>query len=315
MPIISYISECKAFCEYASEERLSDNEVVLWHALFNLFNQRAVSSNWPEGFLPLTNAKVLSMTPWGSGNAAVEKLRRTRDRLIQRGLIDYEPGERRKRAPLYALQYFHPVDNCSFTHKNMVNSVCNGEGNGVGNPVGNGVDIKDKDVYQDGNVDNITHINLLQEDNARADVPWYQPYVPRDGFYAGECGRELPCRFDAGWQLSDKARGAVAQRLINAFAGDINVDNLWGELCSLMERGLPPELIDDCMHSEDSASLLLAKLNMLYATLGYAEIRQRRDMDRQWAMDLKAANGDADFAMRLRRMRENAVESEAEEWP
>lgn len=315
MPIISYINECKAFCEYASEEKLSDNEVVLWHALFNLVNQRATSNHWPEAFLPLTNAKVLSMTPWGSGNSAVEKLRRTRDRLIQRGLIAYEAGERRKRAPMYQLRYFCPMDAKGFTPQNMVNGVGNTEGNREGNGVGNGVDIKEKD--QDRNPDPVpTHsVKPVVPDSAREGAAgWPKGGLVRPGGYKRADGTVGVCRFDQGWETSGKARGAIAQRLMDSFDGDNDISDLWTRLCELMEDGLPPEVIEDVMPGFQRASLLLARLNTLYMVLGYEARRTERDRERQWAADLSAARGDVSLAQRFQRMRADAQESEVAAW-
>jgi hypothetical protein len=278
MPIISYINECKAFCQYANEERLSDNEVVLWHALFNLFNLRAISNCWPEGFIPLTNAKVLSMTPWGSGNSAVEKLRRTRDKLIQRGLIAYEAGERRKRAPMYQMKYFCPVDksvdnsvdNIVFTPQNMVNR----EGNREGKREGNGEDIKYKDLDYNPDLKK-THINHQQQEGRARDGPakWRDNIKPMAGGYRKANGTVGPCRFDDGWKNSDKARGAIAGRLIKAFKGEKDVSFFWEQLRDLMEEGMPPEVIEDELPNFDHASRLLSRLNKLYYELG---------LDAQW---------------------------------
>lgn len=309
MPIISYINECKAFCDFAGEERLSDSEVVLWHALFNLFNLRAASNNWPEGFLPLTNAKVLSMTPWGSGNPAVEKLRRTRDRLIQRGLINYEAGERRKRAPMYQLRYFHPVADDGFTPKNMVNGVGNVQDNHEGNGQGNGQDIKEKDRDSDPDRNPCTHSEKpVAVSRAREGAAsWRENTAARPGGYKRADGNVGMCRFDQGWQTSDKARGAIAQRLLDGWAGENDQDNLHGRLCELLEDGLPPEVIEDTMPGMHRASLLLARLNSLYMVLGYEKQRDQRDQDRQWAADLHASRGDVAMAQRFQRMRQNAV--------
>lgn len=317
MPIISYINECKAFCDFAGEERLSDSEVVLWHALFNLFNLRAASSNWPEGFLPLTNAKVLSMTPWGSGNPAVEKLRRTRDRLIQRGLIAYEPGERRKRAPMYQLRYFHPGADDGFTPNNKVKGVGNQQGNHEGNVQGNGQDIKDKDRDLNPDRNPCTHSEkpVVQHRAREGAASWRTDSTARPGGYKRADGTVGMCRFDQGWQTSDRARGAIAQRLMDGWAGDNDLDNLHSRLCELMLDGLPPEVIEDTMPGIQRASLLLARLNSLYMVLGYEAARGERDRQRQWAADLHAARGDVATARRFQRLREPDPESEVAAWP
>ena len=74
MPKVNYITEHRAFIRYASDERITANEFILYEALFELFNERAVCNVWPDGFVPLPNGKVLALTVWGSGNSSNEKI-------------------------------------------------------------------------------------------------------------------------------------------------------------------------------------------------------------------------------------------------
>lgn len=101
MCYVNYVRENIAFMEYASDERLSASEQLLWHALIHLMNQRANGSDWPEGFVSIPNARILFYAPFGE-----DTLTSARNRLKQRGLIDYVPGKKNKQAPQYKMIYF-----------------------------------------------------------------------------------------------------------------------------------------------------------------------------------------------------------------
>ena len=68
--IVNYVRECTAFIAYASDNKITANEFVLWHALFNAINQRAASSDWPDGFIPVSNSRLLSLTTLEPGKPA-----------------------------------------------------------------------------------------------------------------------------------------------------------------------------------------------------------------------------------------------------
>ena len=102
MAYVNYVREHMTFIEYAADERLSANERLLWYALIHLMNRRANGSDWPEDFISIPNSRILVLVPFGE-----DTLIDVRNRLAQRGLIDYQKGERNKRAPLYRMHYFH----------------------------------------------------------------------------------------------------------------------------------------------------------------------------------------------------------------
>lgn len=103
MPIVSYIREHTRFIEYASDEKLSSGERLLWYALMHIFNQRAQGSVWPDDFVRISNERLLSLTPM-----KFDTLADARNRLRQRGLIDVIPGEKNKKSPAYKMIYFCP---------------------------------------------------------------------------------------------------------------------------------------------------------------------------------------------------------------
>ena len=101
MCYVNYVKESMAFMEYASDERISGSEQLLWHALFHIMNQRAKGSDWPEGFISIPNARLLFYAPFGE-----DTLVAARNKLKQRGLIDFTPGKKNKQAPSYKMHYF-----------------------------------------------------------------------------------------------------------------------------------------------------------------------------------------------------------------
>lgn len=104
MPIVNYVREHMRFIEYASEENLSASEMLLWYALMHQFNQRAQGNIWPEEFVRIDNDRLLSYLPFG-----YDALAEARNKLKQRGIIDYVPGERNKKNPTYKITYFYPT--------------------------------------------------------------------------------------------------------------------------------------------------------------------------------------------------------------
>lgn len=130
MCYVNYVRENIAFMEYASDERLSASEQLLWHALIHLMNQRANGSDWPEGFVSIPNARILFYAPFGE-----DTLTSARNRLKQRGLIDYIPGKKNKQAPQYKMSYFGA--ELSTGHAQDVGSLPEKSGNASGNTSGN----------------------------------------------------------------------------------------------------------------------------------------------------------------------------------
>ena len=103
MPIVNYVREIERFIEYASDERLTANERCLWYGLMHIFNQRANGNEWPGYFIPITNERLFTYCPGG-----FDTLARARNKLKQKKLIDFAPGNRNQAAPKYRMIYFCP---------------------------------------------------------------------------------------------------------------------------------------------------------------------------------------------------------------
>ena len=130
MAYVNYVKECIAFMEYAADERISASEQSLWHTLFHLMNQRANGSDWPEDFISIPNARVLLYM-----NVEEDTMSGARNRLVQRGLIEYKKGERNKRSPQYKMHYFHAELSTGYAQNGE--SYTEKSGNDRGNDRGN----------------------------------------------------------------------------------------------------------------------------------------------------------------------------------
>lgn len=142
MCYVNYVRESTAFMRYACDQGLTANERLLWYALFDVMNARAKGSDWPEGLVPIPNKRLLSLVPFGEDSMIT-----ARNKLKQRGLIDYQPGRKNAAPPMYQMIYFCPelstmnAQNVDFLSeipgKNHGNTWGNMQGNAWGNMQGN----------------------------------------------------------------------------------------------------------------------------------------------------------------------------------
>lgn len=106
MPCVNYVKEHIAFIEYAADNNLRPNEILVWEALFHVMNQRANGNYWPDGFIRVKNDRLLTYAPIG-----FDSLARARNSLAQRGLISYKPGKKNSEVPMYELHYLTAANN------------------------------------------------------------------------------------------------------------------------------------------------------------------------------------------------------------
>lgn len=91
---------------YAKNNGLSARERLLWIALFTIANDRATYNeqtkeyDWPEDFIPVPNGELTLQSTLDK--RGIETVRNT---LKQRGLIDFIPGMKNKRMPMYKMLY------------------------------------------------------------------------------------------------------------------------------------------------------------------------------------------------------------------
>ena len=103
MPIVNYVREHIRFMEYATDEHLTSGERLLWYALMHIMNQRAQGKVWPDEFIRISNDRLLSYCPM-----KYDTIASARNSLKQRGLIEFQPGEKNKKSPAYRMVYFYP---------------------------------------------------------------------------------------------------------------------------------------------------------------------------------------------------------------
>lgn len=102
MAYVNYVREINAFHRFANINCLSSSERLLWFGLMDYINQTYASgADWPGEFISVPNKALLSHVPFGE-DALID----ARNRLKQRGLIEYNPGKKNQKAPEYRMHYF-----------------------------------------------------------------------------------------------------------------------------------------------------------------------------------------------------------------
>lgn len=182
MPIVNYVREHIRFMEYASDEHLSSSERLVWYALMHIMNQRAQGNIWPDEFIRISNDRLLSFCPMKMDTMAA-----ARNRLKQRGLIDFLNGEKNKKSPAYRMIYFYPQyvqpeterdgsqDSISNTEKSYYmggNIGYNFGGNMGGNPGDN----------PGGNMGDIYNKHIRIQERIREQETYTVPTVPQRDF-------------------------------------------------------------------------------------------------------------------------------------
>ena len=119
MSRVNYVLEHIYFIEYASDNGLSSSEQLLWYALIHMANRRAQGGDWPDGFIRIPNDKLMAYLPIG-----FDAMARARNKLQQRGLIDYRKGRKNADVPMYEIHYM--------SQSQMDSDVCVSEAAGDG---------------------------------------------------------------------------------------------------------------------------------------------------------------------------------------
>ena len=102
----NFVEQFRLFMEYARKNSMHSRECMLWVSLFYLANEEATYNaetqtyEWPDDFFEVSNGELNSYGRFDK--QAVESLR---NRLKQRGLIDFVKGNRNSAAPMYKIHY------------------------------------------------------------------------------------------------------------------------------------------------------------------------------------------------------------------
>ena len=103
---INFVKEFDSFMRFAKNEGLSVRERMFGIAMLYIYNERAKynpqsqSYEWPEGFIPVSHDEINLFA--ALDKRAVETIRNT---LKQKGYIEFTPGMRNKRVPMYKINF------------------------------------------------------------------------------------------------------------------------------------------------------------------------------------------------------------------
>lgn len=100
MADVNYIREHRAFFEMAADERLTGHEQLLWNALFMIMNSKAQGTQWPDGFIRISNKRLMTYLPY-----QFDAMAKARNGLIQRGLIEFVHGKKNTMSPMYKMHW------------------------------------------------------------------------------------------------------------------------------------------------------------------------------------------------------------------
>ena len=277
MSTVNFVREFTLIMNECKNEYLSPRERMLWIALFQIANDRAKFNpqtqnyEWPTGFFMVSNDDL--NTYCGIGKNAIEQLRVS---LKERGYIDFIPGSKNsKQKPMYKIHYLSLASESTISasekngDKKEAYSSPNEEAiSELKESAKNGAkkgDTISKRKYQTEDqkkeLDGHTHSYDRQDTTGM-----------REGGYIGLDGTVHPARYDSAWIISEKARKAVAQRIINQIQGRLSPGtDLHACITEHLENGMPPELIEDISLSCNDSSVLVGRM-MLYANqLGYTK--------------------------------------------
>ena len=282
MAIVNYVREHRRFIRYASDNKITASEFRLWYALFEVFNDESEGNIWPDGFIHISNNRLLTLCdPMG-----IDTMVRARNGLKQRGLIEFRPGNKNKENPSYRMKLFYPdgyTQNANNNPESYAQNAYNMGGNMGGNAWGN------MGGNMPANMGNI-YINQNKgytETNPKENDTHTEPFtaVPRargrlDEEYMDSAGTVRPCRFDGAFQTSDRARMAVVQRILNRFTGDMDSENAHFRLAEFLHDGMPPEILEDEIGKYSSLRKYVAAMAAIFHNRGYEEKRDALEMQR-----------------------------------
>lgn len=276
MARVNYVAECRAFHAFAARNRLTANEFMLWHGLLEIFNREARGNEWPAGFLDISNSVLLAHTSFGAGDSACDILRRSRAGLQKHGLIEVVKGRRNSLMPRYKMRYFSVPDGRE-TDAPGLDAPEKTPGHAGKDAARE--DTKNEASPQASPAPHPINPNPKANPN-RSHIACTVPAVNPQGPFRYFMEPPATLEFDLAWKTSARARGAVAQRLLDRYEGDINQPDAWDALCEVMEMGLPPDAVLRVMPEKPLFNQLIASLRALAHVLRHGDGGLKRLMKR-----------------------------------
>lgn len=311
---VNFIEEFNSFILFAKDNVLSAQERSFWMALFYVcnswamrhYNPQTKTADWPDDFIIVTNEEIYLLA-----NLNKKAILTVRNQLKQRNLIDFKQGVGNTgKKPMYKLRYL----SLEVGSKNAPNYAPNyGPNYGTNyapnygpNYGPNSFPTLPPTAARDSNYININKNGDINQQDTHGYIPASSTRSARArAQYMGLDNKLRPARFDGAYLTSARARGAIAQRLLEEFDGDQASDDAHSCLCELMEWGMPPEIIEDAMEGQKSTIGWCARLRALANMLGYSEEPGRRD----WVRCLEIAHGDQEKAARLYQFHHTTTEA------
>lgn len=280
MSEINFVAEFRAIMDTCRKESIPARARLLWIALFYLANDRAQENEqtgtweWPDDFFTVNNAELVTHCPLEK-RAMLE----ARNRLKQIGVIDFRAGDNASKPAKYRLKYLSGGQWCKnapqHVPQDVPQHVPQHVPQGAPQHVPYYINInKDRDINE---TESHTMQDIVNSTRARDRL---------SETYTDENGNRQPCRFDAAFLTSERARAAVAQRIISQFFGDVDVDHAQETLCGFLGDGMPPELAEDCIDRYTYMSAWLSHLKRLHVRGRYEEHREEMEKAK-WARILK----------------------------
>ena len=279
MPIVNYIREHEWFIEYAADEGLTPNDVALYDAILHFANRKAEGNNWPDDFIRIRNDRLLPYCHMG-----FDAMARSRNKLKQKGIIDFLNGNRNSESPAYKILYkclddpengVYPQRADKTTDKHTDKTTDKPTDKSMDKPSDKPAVIipnytGDKEINQNGI---LLHTALTKKgDRARGRL---------DESYTDAAGKLRPCRFDGAFLTSDKARMAVVQRILDQFNGKaFDCENAHARLTTFLHDGMPPEIMEDEIGNYDSLRNFVAEMAGIFHGRHYEEKRDALEMKR-----------------------------------
>lgn len=98
--MINFVRAVLAIQDYAAREELDSREMCLLLAIFRCMNDLF----FPDGMVEISNSRLLEHAAM-NGSKRDDTLRAVRQRLADRGVISFRPGDRRRDKPAYRIHW------------------------------------------------------------------------------------------------------------------------------------------------------------------------------------------------------------------
>ena len=284
MPIVNYIREHEWFIESAADEGLTPNDVALYDAILYFVNRKAEGNDWPDDFIRIRNDRLLPFCHMG-----FDAMARSRNKLKQKGVIDFLNGDRNKEAPAYKILYkcldersfpqddgFYPLKTDNNTDKSADKPTDKSTDKSADKRPDKGSDIipnyTERVIRNQNGIDSHTD-SLTTADRARGRL---------SESYIDSAGLRQQCRFDGAFLTSDRARMAVVQRILNRFDGDMDSEDAHSRLAEFLHDGMPPEILEDEIGDYKSLRKFVAAMAKT-SKRSLPKKRRLRNLARRWA--------------------------------